>query len=115
MVTDAAGQPLYSGRVLLLPYLEQAAIYNAFAKDQPWDSPTNLPLSQTTISLFADPSAPKQQPGQNDYLFVTGTGTIFEAGQASSLARSGTARRTRSSSSRPGESAAVGPSPRISI
>src|SRR4051794_7934118 len=29
-VADAAGRPLYSWRVLLLPFIEQPAVYNAF-------------------------------------------------------------------------------------
>src|SRR5262245_23231006 len=45
VVTDANGKPLYSGRVLLLPFLEQSNLYNAFNKDEPWDSPTNRNLS----------------------------------------------------------------------
>ena len=29
VVTDASGKPLYSGRVLLLPFMEQAALFDA--------------------------------------------------------------------------------------
>src|SRR5262245_48949678 len=46
VVSDASGKPLYSGRVLLLPFLEQDSLFNQFHKDEPWDSPNNLPLSQ---------------------------------------------------------------------
>jgi hypothetical protein len=79
VVTDANGQPLYSGRVLLLPFLEQNSLYTAWAKDQAWDSPQNLPLSQTVIKTFQDPSNGKYNvTGETDYLFVTGPGTIFD-------------------------------------
>jgi hypothetical protein len=78
VVRDAAGQPLYSGRVLLLPFLEQQALYNQFDRSQPWDSPANLPISQQSLMVFSDPSAQKRVAGQTDYLFVTGKGTIFE-------------------------------------
>jgi type II secretory pathway pseudopilin PulG len=81
VVTDANGKPLYSGRVLLLPYLEQKALYDQFDLTQPWDSPQNNTISQSMIPIFLDPSAP-QTGSQTDYLFVTGAGTIFEAGQA---------------------------------
>lgn len=80
VVTDATGKPLYSGRVLLLPYLEQQNLYSAFHLDEPWDSPNNLALSQTPIKTFLDASNPNVSPGQTDYLFVTGAGTVFEAG-----------------------------------
>ena len=84
VVTDADGKPLYSGRVLLLPYIEQNALYDAFDKTKPWNSAENMQISQTMIPVFHDPSS-ATVGSQTDYLFVTGTGTIFEAGQASKL------------------------------
>ena len=80
VVTDAAGQPLYSGRVLLLPYLEQQALYNQWDRSQAWDSPANMPLAQTTLKVFQDPAG-KMLPGQTDYLFVTGSGTAQDPAQ----------------------------------
>jgi type II secretory pathway pseudopilin PulG len=85
VVTDDNGNALYSGRVLLLPYLEQAALFSEFDLSQPWDSPTNLPISQTAIKVFMDPSNPSQS-GQTNYVFVTGPGTMFEAGQTTRIA-----------------------------
>lgn len=79
VVTDASGKPLYSGRVLLLPFLEQANIYDAWAKDQAWDSPQNMALSQMVIKTFQDPSRGERSvTGETDYLFITGTNTIFD-------------------------------------
>jgi prepilin-type processing-associated H-X9-DG protein len=80
VVTDADDKPLYSGRVLLLPYMEQAALYDQFDKSKAWDSPENSALSKTIIPVFRDPSSLNPPPGQTDYLFVTGKGTVFEAG-----------------------------------
>jgi hypothetical protein len=80
VVKDSQGKPLYSGRVLLLPYLEQQSLYDAWNLSQPWDSPQNLPLARTTLEYFHDPSAGKGRLSQTDYLFVTGRGTIFEDG-----------------------------------
>ena len=88
VVTDANGKPLYSGRVLLLPFLEQAALYEAFNKDKAWDSPENVALSKTIIPTFLDPSnpaGPTQQPGRTDYVFVTGMGTMFEQNKSLGL------------------------------
>ena len=78
VVSDASGKPLYSGRVLLLPFLEQQALFEQFHKDEAWDSPNNLPLTQQSLKIFQDPSAPPSASGQTDYLFVTGTGTAME-------------------------------------
>jgi prepilin-type processing-associated H-X9-DG protein len=84
VVTDASGQPLYSGRVLLLPFLEQAALYEAFNKSERWDSPSNTALSHTKVMTFVDPSNPNQGPDGN-YAFITGTGSMFESGQPSKI------------------------------
>ena len=77
VVKDANGQPLYSGRVLLLPFMEQKPLYDQWDLTQAWDSPRNLPLSQVAIPTFLDPSggAPSNR---TDYLFVVGTGTAFD-------------------------------------
>ena len=80
VVTDANGKPLYSGRVLLLPFMEQQNLYSAFNKDEAWDSPNNLAISQTPVRTFMDPSNADMSPGKTDYLFVTGKGTVFESG-----------------------------------
>jgi type II secretory pathway pseudopilin PulG len=88
VVTDADGKPLYSGRVLLLPFLEQQNVYQQFDLTQPWDSPQNLAISQAIgqdWKVFRDPSSPNPPLGQTDYLFVTGTGTVFEAGKTTKL------------------------------
>jgi hypothetical protein len=86
VVTDADGKPLYSGRVLLLPYLEQGPLYEQFDLTKPWDSPENLALSQQPLAVFRDPSSPGGVPGQTDYLFVTGQGTVFEGDKPANFA-----------------------------
>ena len=84
VVTDASGKPLYSGRVLLLPFLDQQNLYDAFDLTQPWDSPRNQPHSETALAIFMDP-ANQSENARSDYLFVTGAGTILEAGKKVSL------------------------------
>jgi len=79
VVTDANGKPLYSGRVLLLPFMEQKPLYDRFKKDEPWDSPANRPLTQINIPTFRDPSGRMDVDGQTDFLFITGKGTALEA------------------------------------
>jgi len=85
VVTDASGKPLYSGRVLLLPFMEQQNLYDAFNKDEAWDSANNLAISQSSVKTFMDPSSADVSPGKTDYLFVTGKGTVFEAGATTSF------------------------------
>ncbi|VTS07113.1 DUF1559 family PulG-like putative transporter [Tuwongella immobilis] len=57
-LTDKAGKPLLSWRVLMLPYLEQQALYNQFKLDEPWDSPNNKPLIEKMPEIFASPGVP---------------------------------------------------------
>jgi type II secretory pathway pseudopilin PulG len=83
VVRDANGQALYSGRVLLLPFLEQSPLYDQWDKSARWDSPQNLALSQTVMKVFDDPSAPPEQ--HSHYEFVTGKGAMFEEGAPLSL------------------------------
>lgn len=78
VVRDANGKPLYSGRVLLLPFMEQALLYERWQKDKAWDSPENSALAATDLKIFTDPNAPSQSPGKTDYLFLTGPGTCFD-------------------------------------
>jgi hypothetical protein len=86
VVKDANGQPLYSGRVLLLPFLEQQPLFQQFDKSAAWDSPQNIALSQQSLPVFTDPSSSQRVPGQTDYLFVVGQGTPLGSGQRVSAA-----------------------------
>jgi len=83
VVTDADGNPLYSGRVLLLPFLGEKALYDQFDKDRAWNSPENLPLSEKVPTGFQNPvSTGTANPGQTDFLFITGSNTVFELGKS---------------------------------
>jgi hypothetical protein len=59
VVYDKDGRPLYSWRVLLLPYLEQEPLFRAFRFDEPWDSPHNIQFARQTPSVYAHPGAPQ--------------------------------------------------------
>jgi hypothetical protein len=51
-LTSKDGKPLLSWRVLLLPYLEQEALYQQFRLDEPWDSPNNIQLVDKIPTVF---------------------------------------------------------------
>jgi hypothetical protein len=82
-VADADGTPLYSWRVLILPYLEQNAAYEAFDKDASWDSPQNSVISSTMIPAYTHPD---DMSTGTSYIMPTGTGLIAEPGKAIKLA-----------------------------
>ena len=74
------GQPLYSWRVLLLPYIEQNALYEEFHRDEPWDSPHNLALLPRMPATYAAPgSKAKKIPPYHTICHVfVGKGAAFE-------------------------------------
>jgi hypothetical protein len=74
VVFDKEGRPLYSWRVLLLPYIEEQSLYLKFHLDEPWDSPHNLPLSQTNPGCYFLHT----EDGLTPYQALIGPGTAFE-------------------------------------
>src|SRR5262249_18476914 len=78
-VTDAEGKKLYSWRVLILPYLEQPALYEAFDKTKAWNSPENAALSHQIIPVFESPGDPGELCS---YFAIAGRGTAFEGSKA---------------------------------
>jgi hypothetical protein len=70
------GKPLLSWRVLLLPFIEHADLYDQFNRDEPWDSPHNLKLLDKMPDLYR---APGEDPGSTDasYYALVGPSTIF--------------------------------------
>jgi len=76
-VTDKDGKKLYSWRVLILPYIEENGLYQQFNKDEPWDSPTNFPLSQRLPMVFRAPNSTRGG-GTTDYAAIVGAETIFD-------------------------------------
>lgn len=82
---SAAGQPLLSWRVHILPYMGYTALYNQFRKDEPWDSPHNLALLDQMPDVFRIQDDPWDSVTTRFTTFV-GTGAPFPAsGNGSAL------------------------------
>jgi len=65
------GRPLYSWRVLILPYLEEGELYQAFHLDEPWDSPHNIQLLERMPASYAPPrSKASKVPAYHTYCRV---------------------------------------------
>lgn len=82
IVRDKAGKPLYSWRVLILPYLEQDNIYKKWKLDEPWDSPNNKPLSDLVVKVFAAEGSPDVGTNKTHYRVFVGKGAGFEENKA---------------------------------
>ncbi|MEZ6035044.1 MAG: DUF1559 domain-containing protein [Planctomycetaceae bacterium] len=66
-LTDAQGKRMLSWRVMILPYLDQAALYNEFHLDEPWDSEHNRQLIKKMPALYRS----KSRPGAKNELGTT--------------------------------------------
>jgi prepilin-type processing-associated H-X9-DG protein len=84
-VADQAGQPLYSWRVLILPFMEQNDLYDQFHLDEPWNSRHNLTLVDKMGDVYR---CPVRSPGRTgsitNYVAIVGDETMWPG--ASSLA-----------------------------
>jgi prepilin-type processing-associated H-X9-DG protein len=83
--TDASGKPLLSWRVAILPFVEQAELYQQFKLDEPWDSEHNRKLIPRMPPVY---QLPGRGPGdgKTSYLMPAGKGTFGEQPTARTLA-----------------------------
>jgi hypothetical protein len=81
------GTPLYSWRVLILPYIEQEELYKQFRLDEPWDSPHNIGLLAKMPLTYAAPgSKAKKVPAYHTVCHVfVGKGAAFEGAEGLQL------------------------------
>jgi RNA polymerase sigma factor (sigma-70 family) len=80
------GKPLLSWRVLLLPYLDQRALFSQFKLDEPWDGPTNRKLLEKMPDIYAPPRGKGKETHATVYQVFTGPGTVFPSPKASRIA-----------------------------
>ncbi len=71
------GKPTVSWRVLILPYLEEAQLFQQFKLDEPWDGPHNKALLQKMPDVYRDPIYGDSKTTFTSYAGVAGPGTIF--------------------------------------
>jgi serine/threonine protein kinase len=88
------GQPLLSWRVALLPYLDQALLYQKFKLDEPWDSPHNRALLKYMPPVYMPAEeSPTAEPYTTYYQVFVGTnsaiGPLFEPNPNFSMRISG--------------------------
>jgi hypothetical protein len=75
---DKENKPLLSWRVLILPFIEQQALYNRFHLDEPWDSEHNKALIPLMPQLYIHPGSKlTAAEGKTHYLGVQGEKQMF--------------------------------------
>jgi prepilin-type processing-associated H-X9-DG protein len=77
-VFDKDGKPLLSWRVLMLPYLEQEALYKEFHLDEAWDSDHNKKLLEKMPPLFGAGDEQALKNHETHYQTFVGKGAIFD-------------------------------------
>jgi hypothetical protein len=85
IVYSKDGKPLYSWRVLLLPYLPGVKLPEEFKLDEPWDSPHNIKLLSSMPQVYGDPNLGSAGSGQTIFEVFVGKGTAFESGQGEAM------------------------------
>jgi len=82
-IADEDGKPMRSWRALILPFVEQAPLYDRYDFNVPWDAPENQFAVNIAIRGYNCPSDPASEFASTDtnYVLITGIGTIFEVGK----------------------------------
>lgn len=83
-ITDENGKPMHSWRVLLLPYIEEQALYDAYDFNEPWDGPNNIKLAARiprTYHYYGD----SKGTTNTSYVVIVGAGTAFPGAKTTKL------------------------------
>ncbi|MBT5019775.1 MAG: DUF1559 domain-containing protein, partial [Planctomicrobium sp.] len=73
---DEAGNRLHSWRTLILPYVDQAPLYETIDLSKPWDDPVNAQAFEASLYAYQCPSA-TIEPGQTTYMAIVGDQHAF--------------------------------------
>ncbi len=83
---DANGKPLHSWRTLILPFFDQAALYETIDLSKPWNDPANVKAYSTSIPGYECPSSHHSAPYTNtNYLAVVTPNSSIRPGQSLQL------------------------------
>ena len=78
--TDEDGKPLHSWRVLILPFIEQTALYESIRLDEPWDSEYNKQFHDQMPSTYICLSVKRgaREKGLTSYMRIVGPDTLTD-------------------------------------
>ena len=80
-VADEQGKPMHSWRVLILPQLDQAALYAEYNFSEPWDGPNNSRLLARMPPVYSCPSDTNSVPYHTAYAAVFGEHCVFRGAE----------------------------------
>ena len=76
---------MISWRVAILPFIEEAELYQKFRLDEPWDSEHNLALLEEMPEVFKHPGR-KTRPGYTVYQAAVGDDTLLRLDEPTNFA-----------------------------
>ena len=76
-VADRDGKPMHSWRVLILPFLEQQELYNAYNFAEPWDGPSNRKLAGRIGNIYLRSGLDSDQIHTTSFVAVVGPQTMW--------------------------------------
>ena len=77
--TSATSGSYRSWVVAILPYIDQANLFNQWDVDKNYQDPVNAPLAKTTIPVLTCPDDISVDPGQGNLTYVVSSGIGFSA------------------------------------
>lgn len=83
---DANGEPLHSWRTLILPFLEQQAIFDQIDLSKPWDDPANETARKTLLDVYQCPETSNGEDNHTTYLAVVAPNAAFQGPEPKSFA-----------------------------
>jgi len=88
---DEKGRPMHSWRVLILPYINEQALYDRYDFDKPWNHPDNVEVTRQMPEIYASPYTHyygfgKTVPaGKTHYQAISAPGTVLGRTEGSSF------------------------------
>jgi len=77
-ILDSTGKPMHSWRILILPYIAEAELYDKYDFDEPWDGPNNSRLASSMPAVFHCPgNSWSGSDSTTSYLAVIGNDTAW--------------------------------------
>lgn len=80
------GELILPWRAAILPHVEEQPVFDRYAKNEPWNSPTNYAVTAATVKAYARPDDTEGRSSQTGFVAVTGPGSLFVEGQNKRLA-----------------------------
>jgi hypothetical protein len=77
-VADGDGKPMHSWRVLILPFLEQQELYNAYNFAEPWNGPNNQKLVSRVGNIYLRSGLESDQIRTTSFVAVVGPPTVWQ-------------------------------------